>query len=241
MFKVLVADKNPQASQNCCEYLANDKSLDIISANTGITTLNKYYEMQPDILIINSNFEDIDYTEIVNELSSTSHERKNCNIIITLENDNEKLAFDFVSKLYKLLYLPLNYKEIKKGIEYYKIDNDVYSEPTDDNLTALFYKLNLYNELMGAKYFKYAIQKCYEKPELKISLRNLFNLISEEFNVSTESVRPAMRNALNSVNRYRDDIGNKGIFKLFENEDYVTPKNFIRIITDYYLMKSKKK
>lgn len=241
MLKILVSDRNLQENKNCCEYLANDKSLDVISTNSGIATLNKYYETQPDILVINSNFEDMDYTEIINKLSTTSHERKNCNIIITLENSNEKIIFNFVAKLYKLMYLPLNYKEIKMTIEYYKIDNNICDEPTNDNLTALFYKLNLYNELVGSKYLKYAIQKCYEKPELKSSLINLFNLISKEFEVSTESVRPAMRNALKSVNKYKDDIGNKGILKLFENEDYITPKNFIRIITDYYLMQQKKK
>ena len=67
----------------------------------------------------------------------------------------------------------------------------------------------------------------------------MFNLISREFNVSYKSVRPAMRTALKSVNNRRKNSGNIGIFKLFENEDSITPKRFIKIITKYYLKQKK--
>ncbi len=106
-------------------------------------------------------------------------------------------------------------------------------------MRALFYKLNLYNERLGSVYLKYAIIRCYNNPTLINSLSSIFELVAEEFKLSYNSVRPAMRNALKSVNDYRNIIGNKGIFKLFENEESITPKNFIRIITTYYLKQKK--
>lgn len=239
MLRVLVADENLETNSNCCQYLANDKNLDVFSSCSGISTLNKYREIQPNILVINSNFKDKCYTEIVNELSTTSQERKNCNIILTVDNSTEKIELDYMAKVYKLFYFPLNYSYIKKGIEQYNLDNIIFYEPNEDNLRALFYKINLYNESLGADYFKYAIIQCYNKPKLINSLKTIFYLVSEEFNVSFASIRPAMRNALKPVNDFRISSNNKGIFKLFENEDFITPKNFIRNITKHYLKQKK--
>lgn len=239
MLKVLVADEDIEENSSCCQYLASDKNLDVISCCSGIGTLNKYREIQPNILVINSNFKDKCYTEIVNELSATSQERKNCNIILTVDNSSEKIELDYMAKVYKLFYFPLDYRNIKKGIEQYNLDNIIFYEPNENNLRALFYKLNLYNESLGAIYLKYAIIQCYNNPQLLNSLKTIFYLVSEEFNVSFNSVRPAMRNALKSVNDFRIFSKNKGIFKLFENEDFITPKNFIRIITTHYLKQKK--
>lgn len=95
--------------------------------------------------------------------------------------------------------------------------------------------MNLYNERIGSTYFKYAIIKCYNNPNLLNSLNDIFNLIASDFGTCYNSIRPAMRNALTSVNKSRNSIGNKGVFKLFENEDTITPKNFIRIVTTHFL------
>lgn len=66
------------------------------------------------MLIINSDFEDKGYIQIINELSNTPIERKNCNIILTLKNDTKKLELDFMSKIHKLFYAPVNYRKYKK-------------------------------------------------------------------------------------------------------------------------------
>lgn len=116
MLKVLVADEDVEENSNCCQYLTNDKNLDVISSCSGISTLNKYREFQPNILVINSNFEDKCYTEIVNELSTTSQERKNCNIILTVDNSTEKIELDYMAKIYKLFYFPIDYNNIKKEL-----------------------------------------------------------------------------------------------------------------------------
>ncbi len=110
MLKVLIADEDLEANSTCCQYLANDKNLDVMSTSSGINTLNKYHKIHPNILVINSDFKDKRYTEIINELSSTSKERKNCNIILTVKDNTEKLELDFMAKIYKLFYCPLDYK-----------------------------------------------------------------------------------------------------------------------------------
>jgi hypothetical protein len=237
MIKVLVADENLESNFNCCKFLANDKTLEIISSSNGIDVLNKYYEIHPDILVINSDFKDKSYTEIINDISSTSEERNNSNVIITLPDSDKLFDFNYLAKIYKSFKWPIEYNKIKDSIEQYTLDKFIFYEPTDSKLTALFYKLNLYNDFEGADYFKYAIQECYKNPKLMHSLDDIYILVAKKFDVSYKSVRPAMRNALSSVIDYRNKNKNHGLFKLFENEDDITPKVFIRIITTNYLRK----
>ncbi len=241
MLKVLVADRNPVSNLDCCRYLAKDKNLNVVSSSSGFSTINKYNEISPDILMINSDFKDISYTEIINKLSSTSQERNKCNIFLTLKKRNKILEFDYMAKIYKLYYYPLNYNNLKKGIEQYNIDKIIFYEPNENNLSALFYKLHLYNDRAGATYFKYAIIQCYHNPKLLNCLKTIFSLIAQDFNVPYSSIRPAMRTALKPVNKYRDSQKNNHIFKLFENEDSITPMQFITIITNHYLNQKNKK
>ena len=241
MLKVLVADKNFKANLNCCQFLANDKSLDVKSANSGIEVLNTYHEIRPDVLVINSNFEDKNFYEIINEISSTSEERNNSNIILTTDDANMLFKTKYVAKIYKLLKYPIDNQKIKNSIEQYNLDKFIFFEPSNENLISLFYKLNLYNDLKGASYFRFAIQECYNNPKLLNSLNDIYAEVASEFNASYSSIRPAMRNVLKSVNDYRNKKGNTGIFKLFENEDNITPRNFIRIITTHYLKQKNKK
>lgn len=74
MLKVLVADQNFKANQTCCNYLANDKELNIDtqSSYTGEMTLTKYNEIHPNLLLISSDFADKSYIDVINELSSSS-------------------------------------------------------------------------------------------------------------------------------------------------------------------------
>jgi len=240
MLKVLVADENLEANLNCCQYLANDKNLDVISSHTGISTLNKYREINPNILVINSDFKDKGYKELINEISSTADERNNSNIILTVE-DNAQLNFYGIVKVYQLLYFSEEniQNKIKNSIKQYNLDHYIFYEPNAKNLTALFYKLNIYNEHIGANYLKCGIIQCYNNLELLKNLNDIYTVISQNLNISYNSVRPAMRNALKSANIARDKNGDKGIFKLFENVDSITPKNFIRIITNHYLKQKK--
>lgn len=244
MLKVLVADENLETNSDFCSFLANDKNLDVVSTRTGINTIDTYNKIKPNLLVINSDFKDKSYTDIVNELSSTSEGRNNCNIILTVE-ENTRLKFISMSKIYQVFYFSMenthrdSYSEIKETIEQFNLDHYIFYEPSDTNLVALFYKFKVYNDLEGAEYLRYAIQQCYNNPSLKKDLNNIYRLVSDYYGVSFDSVRPAMRRVLVPANKAWRLNGNKGCFSLFEIEKSITPKNFIRIITDQYLKNKK--
>jgi len=243
MLKVLVADENLETNIDFCHFLANDKNLDVVSTSTGINTIDTYKKIKPNLLVINSNFKDKSYTNIVNELSSTSEGRNNCNIILTVEN-NARLNFISMAKIYQVFRLMENqerpsHTEIKETIEQFNLDHYVFYEPSDANLISLFHKLKVYNDLEGAEYLRYAIRLCYNNPDLKKDLNNIFKLISDFYGVSINSIRPAMRRVLTPTNKAWKQNRDKGIFSLFEMEKSISPKRFIKIITDKYLIHKK--
>ena len=75
MIKVLVADADIQQNAQCCKFLANDKELEITNTTDGLTTLNTYFEIKPNILILSSNFSDIKYTDILNKLAQDEYSK----------------------------------------------------------------------------------------------------------------------------------------------------------------------
>lgn len=167
----------------------------------------------------------------------------NCYKILTNDKNLDVLSssskLDTLNKYHKFKpdILILNSDFIKQSYLY----NTISYEPNENNLRALFYKLGLYNNNLGSNYLKYAILQFYNNPDLLSCLNDVFELISKEFNVSYSSIRPAIRNSLKSINDFREKNKNIGLLKLFENEDYITPKNFIRVITIYYLNQKNKK
>lgn len=241
MLKVLVADENLETNSNCCQYLAKDKELNVFGVFNGISVIDKYYETKSDVLVINSDFKDKKCTQIVNELSFTTKERKNCNIFLTLDNRINLIDINYMAKIYKLFYLPVDYKKIRESIYQYEIDTNIIYGPNDETLTKLFYKLNIYNNLSGAKYLKDAIKECYENPSMLSSLDDVYKIISIKEKTSCEAIRSAIRRALESMQNYKSSTiaKNTKIFMLFENEEIITPKNFIKIITTYYLQRKK--
>ena len=239
--KVLVADNDIKNSLCFCQYLANDKNLDVTSTSSGIETLTKYHEIQPNILVIHSDFKDNIFTEVINELSTTSQERNNSNIILWEKDENYKIKLNYWAKIYQVFDIRHDSKDLKDSIEQYNLDHYIFYEPSEENLIALFYKIDLYNRFLGAKYFREAIMQCYKVPELMDDLDGIYSFIEEKCKVPYDSIRPAMRRALKPVNSLRNLSNNTGVFKLFENEDYITPKNFIQIITTHYLKQKYKR
>jgi len=244
MLKVLVADENLETNLDFCRFLANDKNLDVVSTSTGINTIDTYSKVKPNILVINSNFIDKSYTDIINELSTTSEGRNNCNIILTVE-ENAQLKFISMAKIYQVFHLMKNEKrpshsKIKETIDQFNLDHYIFYEPNNTNLISLFNKLKVYNDLPGADYLRTAIQECYNNPKLKDNLNEIYKIVSIKHNVSFDSVRPAMRRVLIPLNNYLDSAKElKDDFILFEEDKSASIKKFIRIITDEYL-KTKK-
>lgn len=116
MQKVLIANQNVEQNNALCQHLSKDKRLEIIGITDGTTTLEKYLEIQPNILVIDSCMQDINYIDLINRLSTNIKEKRNCNIILTARKD-EKLKISHVSRIYEVIYdNENNFEDLSKTI-----------------------------------------------------------------------------------------------------------------------------
>ena len=69
MVNLLVGNKNTREIDILCQELTNDKNYRVDNTSTGAETINTYWEINPDILVIDNNLSDMSVEDIINRLS----------------------------------------------------------------------------------------------------------------------------------------------------------------------------
>ena len=237
MVKVLVADENIEETNKCCQYLSyNEPKLD-----TGIETLNKYNRMKANILILNSHFSDINSTEIVDRLSSTAYERKNSNILLTINNAKEQLNFFNTEKIYGFFSKPLDLEKIFNAIKQIQNDNN-FDDLDEDFLNKLFLGLYITVGSFHTEILKEAIEECYKYPYLLDNFDLVLSILSNKhYSMTTEDVRNAIRSALHKLNIHKEKLNSHYIARMFEPNKNITPKQFLEVVVSYLHIKKNQK
>lgn len=226
MQKVLIANQNVEQNNAFCQHLSKDKRLEIIGITDGTTTLEKYLEIQPNILVIDSCMKDIDYIDLINRLSTNIREKRNCNIILTARKD-EKLKISHVSRIYEVINEMYLYGE--------------YEELTSDELDLFLLQLKIPLNSNGTDYIREAIFECYYYPDLQKKLIDIFSIIGKRHNKTNSAVRSGFRTALERLNMYKESI-DCPIMQYFDLSQNITPKEFLEIAVMYlHHQKGKKK
>lgn len=127
MIKVLVAEENVAEANKYFRYLSKCRDLKIKTVNSGDQALSTYLKIKPNIFILDSHFNDINSTEIIDRLSITYNEGNNSNILLTANSAEEQVTFVNVSKIYKFFKKPVKlrnlYNTISQMNEKYKYDD----------------------------------------------------------------------------------------------------------------------
>lgn len=86
MIKVMVADDNADYNRLCCDFLANDKNINVISsALDGEETIEKYFDNRPDILLLDLNLPKKNGIEIIDEICKHAGEKRNVILLLFQE------------------------------------------------------------------------------------------------------------------------------------------------------------
>lgn len=239
MVKVLVANENTEQTTNFCKYLQNDNALFTSSANSGIEALNKYNEINPHIFILDSHFKDMETTEIIDRLSSTVVEKRNSNIILTMDELKEQNNFLDVAKIYKFVEIPkltqqLLYDTVKQ------MDNEnKYDDFTDKQLNSLLATMNMIVTSPRTKLLIEAVKGCYYNTNLACNLGEVMKILSYKHNgYSVEAIQSAFRGALAPLNYNRENLQEHPLVKMFDPSKNISPKVFLETITEYLYIKN---
>lgn len=232
MIKILVAEENKKHNVQYRKYLANDKGFEVIGTNSGLCTLKKYHEVKPDILILNSNFSDMSYKEIIDRISIDLNEKYKHNIIMIANNEKEQLSIVDTFKIYKILRKPISSKTLLDVVNQICLENN-FPRLYDSEIQDLLISLN-FNISNGTEYLIEAIKLCYYFPYVSKSLDTTFYLVGKKYKISSEAVRSSIRTSLDRFKKYKKaTVLNDPILELLEKEDSITPKYFLDICVTY--------
>lgn len=125
MVNLLIGSKNTPEIDILCQTLANDKEFKIENTITGIETISKYLQSNPDILVLDNSLSDINIPDILDKLTSVDLKNQKCDTILTLNEENN-IKIKNVSKVNSILYKPLKNNELFDTI---KLMSDYFHTP----------------------------------------------------------------------------------------------------------------
>ena len=239
MLKILVANQNNEQNLEYCKFLANRTGYNIQSCTDGKTTLLEYKKEEPNILILDSNFNDINCTDLINKITSFPNEKNKCNIILTVDSIEQFCDLENVAKINQILYKPINHEKLIDKIDLMKQEFETM-DILDNELNSYLLQLSLNVNSIGCKYLKCAILNYYYYSKRFNYLEDVFITVASEYNVTKSEIREGIRSALIPLNIYRDTIQHP-IMKLFDTTRNITPKYFLEFFVIYLKSKKNKK
>lgn len=241
--KVLVANENTMQNSLYCAYLSNDKDLEILSTKDGSSTLNTYIKIRPSILILDSIFSDLKYTDILNKLTNLDDEKMKCNTIITINNVKEQLLLENAQKVHSIFQKPINFEKLSQTLNLMKKEIK-YKEINPEELDLLLFKLNLNIGSNGYNYLRTAIFYCYYNLDAFKSLDGIYDFVASQYNVDIKTVKSGIRGALIPLNNnYQpDSTHHNKLYNIFDkSRKIITPKYFLEAFVTYlHYIKNKK-
>lgn len=229
MRKIMIADDNKEFNSCCKFFLTKDSSIDMLTCTSdGLTTLEKYLNLRPDILLLDLDLPTLNGIEIINRLTSIPEEKHLCNIIIMTGSEDFRKQISNTSKIFKILSKPCNLVDILITIH----EIEITPRPTSINIekiNSLMTKLNFNLYSKGTKYLKDCLIIANNNKDLLYNISNLYSYVAEINNTSSNIIKWSITNSLSTMNRFVDK---KMLCSFFDDYDgrKISPKYFIGIL-----------
>lgn len=236
MTKVLIGNKDIQTDLKDFQFLRNSNEYELIFSETGRETINKCRTISPNIIILDSNIQDMDFTEIIDRISTLPDENNKCNLILTVNNPNDKLLLSNTAIIYKIFdYNPkknIDAKKVKEAVNDLTIK---YKTPdiTRAEVLNLISRLGIFPYSNGTSCLISAIFKCYYHPEYFDTLDNLYSKVAPEYNYTTAEVKNKIRHSIDTMNISTNVDGANLYHEIFGHLTKVSPRVFIYLFVNY--------
>lgn len=240
MKTIILADDNKDFNMMCQRFLTNDNaSLKVISTFTGKETIEKYKELQPDILILDYQLPDIDGIKVLKELEDFEKEHPKQNVIFITGEDTINSELFSMEKVYNSLKKMDSFENIKEEVyrllDEIRINQKQEKKEIADFLSLLGvkdYKSNNY------KYLICSIQLVLGNIELLDNMQPAYNLISKKYNRSSKHVERRIYYNVKSIKNMMPKDKLKELFSVYSEYDKFTTRSFLDMTYVYFEEKS---
>ena len=129
MIRVMIAEDNTSLNHLCCNYLTNDKDIQIVfSAYDGEETLEKYKELRPDVLLLDLDLPKMNGLDVINNICLDTEEKNKCNIIIISGNADLRFNLLNTAKVYRVMPKPVDFDKVISAIKEIPNENNTLTE-----------------------------------------------------------------------------------------------------------------
>ena len=231
MIKVMVADDNADYNKLCCDFLTNDKNINVISsALDGEETIEKYFDSRPDILLLDLNLPKKNGIEIIDEICKHTGEKKECNIIIISGDNSLRFNLLITSKIFRILPKPASLDLILSTI---KELNEEECEIYDNDIVDLLISLNFNLFSDGTHYLVESIKLANQHPVFLKNIKDIYEIIAKRHNIEPNNVKWCIRNSMDTMQKNMEE---ETIYKMLDSNNLnrkLTPKIFIPLVLNY--------
>ena len=200
MIKVMVADDNTSLNDLCCSFLTKDKEIQIVSSTIdGETTLQKYNELKPDVLLLDLDMPKMNGLDVINNLCLDETEKKKNNIIIISGNAPLRYNLLNTSKVFRIMPKPIDFDNLLYTIkEISTIENR--KKITNKEIRDFLFTLNFNLYADGTLYLIDALRFGIENPRLLRNIKDIYDKVAELHSIPSNSVKWGIRNAIETMN-----------------------------------------
>lgn len=231
MIRVMIAEDNTNLNHLCCNYLTNDKDIQIVfSAYDGKETLEKYRELKPDVLLLDLDLPKMNGLEVINNICLDTEEKNKCNIIIISGNADLRFNLLNTSKVYRVMPKPVDFDKVISAIKEIPNENNTL---TEKKIKKYLYYLNFNTYSDGTDYLIEAIQLAYNRPLLMKNVKDIYNLISKEHSVPPNTVKSSIRNSIETMERNTTQKEIQEKLKI-SNSRKLTTKYLIPLVVSHF-------
>lgn len=232
MVKVMIAEDNKSLCKNCFEFLTNDENIKVVYYTfDGKQALEKYLEIQPDVLLLDLNLPKMSGIEVINELSSYSEERKKCNIIVSSGSIELLYTLYNTEKVYRVIHKPFKLNYLLQTIKEMPLtSHEINQKELKELLTSLRFKIYSRN----VEYLITAINVAYNQTFLLNNIKDLYSVVASQYDQSPTTIKWSIRNSIDGLNRTTTIDELCSIFSLKYRPDTITPKQFITLVVEYF-------
>ena len=199
MIRVMIAEDNTALNHSCCNFLTNDKDIQIVfSSYNGEEALEKYRELKPDVLILDLGLPKMNGLDVINNICSDKDEKNKCNIIIMSGSTDLRLNLLNTAKVYRVLPKPVDFDRIKSTIKEIHNENNTL---TEKQIKDYLYYLNFNTYSDGTDYLVEAIRLAYDRPILMKNIKDIYSIISAKHTIPSNTVKSSIRNSIDTMER----------------------------------------
>ena len=125
MIKVMIAEDNISLCKNYFNFFSNDSDIKVISyTEDGEETIQKYFELQPDVLLLDLNLPKISGLDVINTISRFSEEREKCNIIVSSGSSEQLHKLFNTAQIFRVIPKPTNFQYVLDTLKEIPIKNE---------------------------------------------------------------------------------------------------------------------